>query len=252
MALKGIYIDGVKCLFAPEDILDGGIEPYLDDVNTFVERWLEENVPTDDTVLRRDESISVRDINAAGDVNILGNISAANFDPNTFTSYQPGDNIIFTEGEGTTTISAVSPPEYIAGNNITFTEGTKQNSITIDAVDTVYGSMSEAEATAGTATVPRVITPAILRAAIKGALVVDTLSGSVKISKGASGKITIDATKSGYTLLGVVGYNCSSASTNVFTAIQSGTNIVVNVWHSGAKDDDITVNVSVRALYIKN
>lgn len=251
MALKGIYIDGVKCLFAPEDILDGGIEPYTEALTEYCNAWLEENY-SDNTVLHADQDINVNNIVAGGNVTILGDISAANFDPDTFTSYQPGRNITFVEGEGTTTINGPAIPELEGGDNVSITNYASENRVVISATDTVYGSMSEDEATAGTATTPRVITPAILRAAIKGALVVDTLSGHVTISKGRSGKITIDATKSGYTLLGVVGYNCSSASTNVFTAIQSGTNIVVNVWHSGATEADITVNASVRALYVKN
>lgn len=252
MALKGIYIDGVKCLFAPEDILDGGIEPYTEALTEYCNAWLEENY-SDNTVLRSDQDINVNNIVAGGNVTILGNISAANFDPDTFTSYQPGDNIIFTEGEGTTTISAVDPPEYIAGNNVTFTEGTKQNTITIDAVDTVYDSMSEAEATAGSSVAARTISPAVLNGAIKERFVVETKTGQVTVSKNSTGRANATITKSGYTPLGVVGFVSSSASCNVYgvTLVDSSTARAL-VLHAGTVEQDITVTVSFHILYIKN
>ena len=252
MALKGIFIDGVKCLFAPEDILDGGIEPYIEALTEYCDAWLEENY-SDNTVLRSDEDINVNNITAGGNVTILGNISAANFDPDTFTAYEAGDNITFVQEEGTTTINAASAPELIAGNNVTLTEDSENNQITVDATDTTYPLMTSAEATAGSSAAARTISPAVLNGAIKERFVVETKTGQVTVSKNATGRANATITKSGYTPLGVVGFVSSSASCNVYgvTLVDSSTARAL-VFHTGTVEQDITVTVSFHILYIKN
>lgn len=253
MALKGLYIDNVKCLFAPEDILDGGIEPYIEALTEYCDAWLEKNY-SDNTVLRSDEDINVNNITAGGNVTILGDISAANFDPDTFTLYEAGDNITFTEGEGVTTINAADPPELIAGTNVTLTEDAANNQITIDAADTTYSPMTANEATAGSSSAARTISPAVLRGAISGSYIVESKSLSGVVNKNASKTITLDATKSGYTAIGVVGFNSSSASCNIYGCYISGSNnVVAKVFNPGVSADaSITVTVAAYVLYRKD
>lgn len=251
MALKGIYIDGVKCLFAPEDILDGGIEPYEDTLTEYIEAWLEENY-SDENVLKKDEDINVNNIVAGGDVTVIGNISAANFDPDTFTTYEAGENITFVEGEGTTTINAASAPELIAGSNITLTEDSENNQITIDATDTVYSLMTSAEATAGTSSAARLISPALLRSAIRDVFSISTKSNHGSVASKGHKQISIDPSRTGYTPIGVVGFASSSESCTVYGCrLNSGT-VYADVFHPGVSSaSSIDVTVTAFILYMK-
>ncbi len=252
MALKGIYIDGVKCLFAPEDILEGGLEPYEDTLTEYADAWLEENY-SDENVLKKDEDINVNNIVAAGDVTILGDISAANFDPDTFTMYEAGENITFVEGEGTTTINAASAPELVAGSNVTLTEDSENNQITIDATDTTYPLMTSAEASTGTSEAARSISPALLRSAIRGVFSVATKSNHDSVASKGHKQISIDPSRTGYTPIGVVGYASSSESCTIYGCrLNSGT-VYADVFHPGVSSAaSIDVTVTVFILYMKD
>lgn len=50
MVLDGIYVDGEKAKFNPEDILSGSIPDYSDKVVEAVEAWLEENISGGETI----------------------------------------------------------------------------------------------------------------------------------------------------------------------------------------------------------